>query len=831
MTKQEASRNSDSFRTAGAIQAGRDLTITGTVISGDIGGDVHIHETADVLIPPPPEPARPPDTAGFVGRATELAYYQSMLAQMHFAVIVGMVGMGKSALAAKLAQQVAEPDKLFWHTFHPGESIQAIIWKTAGFLARHGEDGLWQMLQRAQIGGGKPPPPEILFDYLYQLIRGKGYVLVFDDFEHVDEDPLVGQLAERLRREVLAGEFRLILTSQRLPDFAQGMQVQPLGGMTAADVRSLLIARDVRLTAEQTTALYARTEGNAELLALAMQALKRAGQPERLIERLTETADIERFLLKEVDAGLSDEDRTVIEGVSVLLGHPATRRAIETALDIRNLRRQLRFLADRFLLAAHEIEAETEYNTHAIVQSFYYDMLSRRQRQEMHQRVGEYYETEDPDALRAALHYERAGSAEKAAALATSDIWPIVNRGEGLGLLRLLERFRAEQLPAQRWALVNVCRGEVLTMVGDGRTAASCFETALAAVEELPPAQQITSMRARIYDGLAQALEQAQPEQALEWSERGLREVAGSADAKDVAVLNVRAASVLIRLGRFEAARNAAEQGLALFSDRPSQARAKALIDLGVIHGTQGRLAEAVACYDQAYAIGERLHGLWTMAQALHNTGIENEIAGQWDAAAVAYQRGLEVAERLGSQAQKSTLELSVGILAMKKGEYAAAQQHLDRCLTLARTYNLADYLVGASASRADLHLRQGEAEAADPLLAQAERGALDAGLRWQLPEIYRLRGEWHLVRGEPQQALARASQALALAQELELPVEAGIALRVLAQAQAALHEDASGAFRRSIEILREHEPYEAQRTEEILGALLAASEVESQSA
>ena len=231
------------------------------------------------------------------------------------------------------------------------------------------------------------PPPEILFDYLYQLIRGQGYVLVFDDFEHVDEDPLVGQLAERLRQEVRAGEFRLILTSQRLPDFVQTVQVQPLGGMTAGDTQSLLAARDVHLTAEQATALHARTEGNAELLALAAQALKRAGQPERLIERLAESADIERFLLKEVDEGLSEEDRTVIEGVSILLGHPGTRRAIETTLDARNLRRQLRFLADRFLLAARETEAEVEYSAHAIVQAFYYEALNRRQRQEMHRRA------------------------------------------------------------------------------------------------------------------------------------------------------------------------------------------------------------------------------------------------------------------------------------------------------------------------------------------------------------------------------------------------------------------------------------------------------------
>jgi tetratricopeptide (TPR) repeat protein len=808
-----------------SIVAEGDLLITGTVITGDIGGDVHIHEAAAIEVPPPPEPERPPDTVGFVGRAAELAYYQAMLAQAHIAVIVGMVGMGKSALAAKLSQQAAEPGKLFWHTFHPGESIQAIIWKMAGFLARHGEDGLWQMLQRTQIAGGKPPPPEILFDYLYQLIRGKGYVLVFDDFEHVDEDPLVEQLADRLRQEVRAGEFRLILTSQRLPAFIQLVQVQPLGGMTAADTQALLAAQDVHLTAEQSMALHARTEGTAELLALAAQALKRAGQPERLIERLAESADIERFLLKEVDESLSEEDRTVIEGVSVLLGHPGTRRAIETTLDARNLRRQLRFLADRFLLAARETEAEVEYNAHAIVQAFYYDTLSRRQRQEMHCRAGEYYEADEPDALRAALHYERAESPEQAARLATADIWLTVNRGHGLGLLRLLERFRAGQLPAQLWAQVQSARGELLVVVGDGPAAQKCFGAALAALEDLPPAPETAIAGARACRGMGEALRHSAPAAAVAWFERGLA-LLGDQDRLEAAALYVKLGHARYTLGEFEQAVEASQEALKRLPQTPHPLRASALLNLGIVYGTQGNLNRALICYNEALRLSESLHDLWTMAKAWHNIGVEHETAGQWNAALTAYQRGLEVAEQLGSQVQKATLELSSGILAMKKGEYEGAQTHLERCLSLSRQYDLGDYLVGSAASLADLHLRRGEVAAADPLLAEAEQRALTAGTRWQLPEIYRLRGEWRLARREPEQALAYALQALALAEELELPVEAGIALRVMGQAKLTVgeYEAAIALFERSLRVLMEHDPYESARTQMQWGHLLLAS-------
>ena len=82
------------------------------------------------------------------------------------------------------------------------------------------------------------------------------------------------------------------------------------------------------------------------------------------------------------------------------------------------------------------------------------------------------------------------------------------------------------------------------------------------------------------------------------------------------------------------------------------------------------------------------------------------------------------------------------------------------------------------------------------------------------------------MQRHEPQQAQGVAlPQALALAEELELPVEAGIALRVMGQAQAALGKDgaavADESFERSLARLAGHEPYEVPRTQAQWGQVL----------
>jgi hypothetical protein len=133
--------------------------------------------------------------------------------------------------------------------------------------------------------------------------------------------------------------------------------------------------------------LHTISEGNAQLLMLAMQSLKRATHPALIISNLVETDDIERYLLKEVDETLTYDEREVECTVAVLLGYPGTRDAIEEISERSRLRRIL------------------------------------AERRAMHQRAAEYYEEEEEDFLMAILHYERARDYSRAAELATSHTW------------------------------------------------------------------------------------------------------------------------------------------------------------------------------------------------------------------------------------------------------------------------------------------------------------------------------------------------------------------------------------------------------------------------
>ncbi|MCP4674225.1 MAG: hypothetical protein GY854_01640, partial [Deltaproteobacteria bacterium] len=258
------------------------------------------------------------------------------------------------------------------------------------------------------------PPPGVLFDYVFQMFRGQGYTLCFDDFHFIDEDPLLGEFLERLRPALQKGDLELIITSHRRPSFAQGDEVHVLGGLSLEDTIEIFVQHGFEIprgepdpskkystrtlskmhsltSVEFVTNLHARTGGNAHIIILAVNTLKSTSDLISFLLGLFSHDNVERFLIQEIDDKLTEDERAVMSAVAVLRS-PSTRDAVEAVLDGKNVRRTLNDLIQRYLLNVSKVGREYSLNT--IVRHFYSDSLSKRERREMHRRAGEYYEVE-----------------------------------------------------------------------------------------------------------------------------------------------------------------------------------------------------------------------------------------------------------------------------------------------------------------------------------------------------------------------------------------------------------------------------------------------------
>jgi transcriptional regulator with XRE-family HTH domain len=117
-----------------------------------------------------------PDVIDFVGRTDELATVRDwvLLERCRLAVVLGMGGIGKTALAARLAQDVAPNfQRVYWRSLR--DALPTIEWLAGaiGFLSDQ------QLV---------PPEGEVKqLAALLQLMRDRPCLLVLDNFETVLE--------------------------------------------------------------------------------------------------------------------------------------------------------------------------------------------------------------------------------------------------------------------------------------------------------------------------------------------------------------------------------------------------------------------------------------------------------------------------------------------------------------------------------------------------------------------------------------------------------------------------------------------------------------------
>jgi tetratricopeptide (TPR) repeat protein len=412
-----------------------------------------------------------------------------------------------------------------------------------------------------------------------------------------------------------------------------------------------------------------------------------------------EAPDIERFLLYEVDARLTPEERAVMIAVAVLLDYGGTRDAIEFLLNAGSARRILRSLSDRDLLLASvagpptensqgAVGAHPKYRQHAIVQNFYYGEAGEDLLVELHRRAGEYYESREPNRLRAAIHFERAMEYAHAADLATTDIWWISNQGQAQPLRQLLERFvqrQAEPDPAanrrldpERWATVKVALGGTYPYAGEVKLARQANEEAFAYLAALPDSSTIRDLKARVCIQMGRLLKHETPQTALNWLRRGLEVVAGSILSEQAAELYILVGSIEFSEGDYDTALNAVRHGLKLLPAGPGQLRLDALINLGALYYARGDIGNATIFTQSALEISQHSHDYWRMVKILGNLGAFKYASGDWAGMIGDYRQATALAEQLGDRVQRARLEMNLSQVFVNRGQDQAALDHLD---------------------------------------------------------------------------------------------------------------------------------------------------------
>ena len=724
----------------------------------------------------------------FAGRAVELRTLQTGLDPAHgpwrAAVIYGLGGMGKTVLAARLAERMASHlQGVVALRMTPTSSAQKVIDQIGGFLlVNNGYFNLPEIVKFNEVKNS-PLPLENKLGLLAQIFSSLCLLLIFDNCEDILPagqavsyqaqqagmkpaapaiDPDLPRLLDLLVGQV-PGPSRFLFTSRvdfspleanRLSDAVGHLD---LGEMRFREVVYLMenlppldelpISETVLLRpAEETTTLalaatrpltkrqlYERLGGHPYTLNLFAEHARRRGAQSVLDDLAGVEKELLEFtLLGRVVEALPEraarllrcaaiyDEAVPLEGLAYLLGDE--QDAMPEVSD------ETAALRSWGLLACPP--GGQDYAAHALVRSWARAQMDGEERLGLLCRAASYWWAMGVDSgdlahyLSARHYWFLAGDYERAD--------DIVNAVTELLL---------------RWGQI----GLLLELLGES----------VATLQGRSKAVALGSL-AVVYQSLGAMAE------ARRIYEQVLAEFESLGDRRNIAAMLHQLGILHQQQGEYPAARQRYEQSLAIKQELGDRARiASSLHQLGRLHELQGEYPAARQRYEQSLAIQQELGDRVGIASSLHQLGILHQLRGEYPAARQRYEQSLAIRQELGDRAGIASSLHQLGRLHQLQGEYPAARQRYEQSLAIKQELSDRAGIARSLHQLGILHQLQGEYPAARQRYEQAGVIFQELGARQEQAAVLHQLGMLHQDQGEYPAARQRYEQSLAIAQEL----------------------------------------------------------------
>lgn len=470
-----------------------------------------------MLLEPCPQPKQ------FIGRTREIDYYRQQLHTHRLAVIEGLGGIGKTALAAHIAQQFHTngQSSLCWLTIRPGlnNTHLAVLHSWSLFLAQHGYPRLWTLMQEARAGVAIG---ENILLVLQEALSKVKPLLCLDNLETFtdDHDPIWSLIKTAWE----APHTHVLLTSQQRPHPLQLPNYELLTGFSPDEVRQFLHHHGIDMfTPEHIDQIMTHTNGNPRLLELwvAHTRLLQQNLTRSLSQIATSTHQIHDYLTTQIVAALSPGEllaahllaRCRLPIDSMLLHNPPNMLAQpdptpETASQNKDApesqsapqpktSRGKKKKSRNTMLVVHDVpigisthdfialhqrgliheEPGNRWTLSRIV-SLYLQQQPCENADVLHQWLAHLYDMQS-NYLESGYHKAQSGEEGDMILLFEEHRHVLIDQGQAPALIALLNTLSADALPAPTRALCRDLRAELYRVLGDYAAAERESHTAM----------------------------------------------------------------------------------------------------------------------------------------------------------------------------------------------------------------------------------------------------------------------------------------------------------------------------------------------------------------
>ncbi len=669
-----------------------------------------------IELPRPEVPKAAAPSRPFFGRAEERRILKEWLASDSnaVAVLIGVAGIGKSALVARLLADERRPALL--RRVYAHDDAHGLLSSFADFLARQGRRRLKAVITRPAYD-----PLEAIAVLREDLA---GYVVALDDLHACrPADALLRALIERPPDAKILVATRAAPTFFERPDLVLGRVIElRLDGLDDMAAAELLAHRRATLEPDDVRRVIGATRGHP----LALELFAASGLDAGALET-------DRYVLETVLEGIDGTSEDLLRTFAVFRRPARSPEAFGATIS------QLRRLVRRAILH-HRVEG---YLLHDLVKEFFVRRMGEPMRREAHSRAAAYWVSRG-DGLEEAYHRIEAGDLD-VAAVRLEEIGPALAESARAG------DFEAALLCVKRDAKLETFLAETQMFLGKFVEARSVLERIVASGS---PSERL---RARIRLGrianrlgsysdartiLAEAVREAKAlsERAVEGEAlRALGGVERKLGELSAALRHLERAAEVLEDGSREKVRTLTDLGAALIArgdlagakaqllEAASKARrgtrddAAIQINLGIVLSREGDARQAATTFarsaDIALATGDVRFASYAIANAVDNFLRLDAV----EAAAANAERALQLAQTIGDPLAVSTARANLGLVFLKRGEWTKAEEHLlesvEVIARLDNPYSLASRYVEI----ARLYEAQGRTGDAAPWRARAE--------------------------------------------------------------------------------------------------------------